>query len=856
MSPLLLSTTANLLPARMQMAFTLGFHIILACFGVGLPVLLLWAEWRYLRTGEQIWKTIARRWSKAFAVMFAIGAVSGTVLSFELGLLWPTFMTKFGSVIGLPFTMEGFAFFLEAIFVGIYLYGWDKLSPRLHWWTGVPIALAGFMSAAFVVTANAWMNCPQGFRLEGENVVDIDPIAAMLNPASAGQVVHMILAAYMVTGFSVAGYYAAVLLSKNIDDTKRAYARRAMNLGIWLAIIVTPLQMLSGDWAAKVVGETQPVKLAAMEASKPTKTSSVSNDNIGDNAVDGNSTSDGSRWVSTTSSDYPHWIEVDLRGYYEIEMIQFWTGYQTYSNPIESFVFQYQSAGTWKNAISETSNGSSNYIARFNKVVTNKVRLYGSKGSDKILRLFELEVYGKVFGTVGPDGFTASYPNDSTIAILWKDNDESESGFVIGRKQDEDTSFTILDTLPANTTTFLDLEFEHGNTYEYQIYAFNDDGNSPKVTAKIEIPLLTIPVAPSDLFAQVDSVTLDKISLSWMDKSDNENGFVILRKVGDAEFETLDTIARGVTEYHDATVIDGTIYGYQVFSFNSLGNSSKSATLANIPLSPPLDIKVEFSLSNPDTIFLSWKHSSEREDGFVVQRQVVDGSDFVTLDSLPAGIENYSDLTFEQGASYVYKVFAYNSNGSSSDITKSISVPITAPSTPLNLSVAQEDPTIPKVVINWIDSSDNEDGFIVERLGGTDTVFVIMDTASSNTTSYTDTSVFDGITYHYRIKSFNLGGESEYTDTIKIEVSIDVIKSASEVKYDLNLFPNPIPTSVQKLLIQGLPQEETSLTIYNAQGTFTMTLISNGEVDIRNLKPGLYFMQISGSNQTFKLVRF
>lgn len=266
MSPLLLSTTANLLPARMQMAFTLGFHIILACFGVGLPVLLLWAEWRFLRSGERVWKTIARRWSKAFAVMFAIGAVSGTVLSFELGLLWPTFMTKFGSVIGLPFTMEGFAFFLEAIFVGIYLYGWDKLPPRLHWWTGVPIALAGFMSAAFVVTANAWMNCPQGFRLEGDKVVDIDPLAAMLNPASAGQIVHMILAAYMVTGFSIAGYYATVLLRKTIDATKRDYAQRAMSLGIWLAIIVTPLQMLSGDWAAKVVGETQPVKLAAMEA--------------------------------------------------------------------------------------------------------------------------------------------------------------------------------------------------------------------------------------------------------------------------------------------------------------------------------------------------------------------------------------------------------------------------------------------------------------------------------------------------------------------------------------------------------------------------------------------------------------
>jgi cytochrome d ubiquinol oxidase subunit I len=198
--------------------------------------------------------------------MFAIGAVSGTVLSFELGLLWPEFMGKFGGVIGLPFTMEGFAFFLEAIFVGIYLYGWDKLPPRVHWWTGVPIALAGFMSAAFVVTANAWMNAPQGFRLEAGKVVDIDPLAAMWNPASGAQMAHMILAAYMVTGFCVAGFYAAVLLRTNQSSVeKRLYARSAMALGLWLAILTTPPQMVVGDWAAKVVAKSQPVKLAAME---------------------------------------------------------------------------------------------------------------------------------------------------------------------------------------------------------------------------------------------------------------------------------------------------------------------------------------------------------------------------------------------------------------------------------------------------------------------------------------------------------------------------------------------------------------------------------------------------------------
>ena len=148
-------TVTNLLMARSQMAFTLGFHIVVACLGVGFPVLLLVAEGLWLRTGDAGWRDLARRWSKSFAVLFAVGAVSGTVLSFELGLLWPGFMGTFGAVIGLPFTLEGFAFFLEAIFAGIYLYGWDRLSPHAHWWAGVPIALAGLASAWFVVTANA-----------------------------------------------------------------------------------------------------------------------------------------------------------------------------------------------------------------------------------------------------------------------------------------------------------------------------------------------------------------------------------------------------------------------------------------------------------------------------------------------------------------------------------------------------------------------------------------------------------------------------------------------------------------------------------------------------------------------------
>ncbi len=251
----------NLLAARVQMAVTLGAHIILAVFGVGMPVLMLVAEWRHLRTGDPVWRAIAHRWSKVFAVLFAVGAVSGTVLSFELGLLWPTFMSRYGAVIGFPFAMEGFAFFLEAIFVGIYLYGWDRLPPWIHWWCGVPIAVSGAASAWFVVTANAWMNCPRGFRWEDGRAVDVDPVAAMFNPCTWPQTIHMLVAAYMVAGFMVASFYAWRLLS----EPASIYNRRAMTLGLLLGALMTPVQFVVGDWIARRVAQTQPVKLASME---------------------------------------------------------------------------------------------------------------------------------------------------------------------------------------------------------------------------------------------------------------------------------------------------------------------------------------------------------------------------------------------------------------------------------------------------------------------------------------------------------------------------------------------------------------------------------------------------------------
>src|SRR5437764_7271444 len=185
----------NVTLARATMGVSLGFHIVFAVLGVGMPALMMVAEGLWLRTRDEVWLDLARRWAKAFGILFAVGAVSGTVLSFELGLLWPRFMAFSGAIFGLPFSAEGFAFFIEAIFLGLYLYGWNRLSPRAHWLSGFPIALAGIGSAFFIVTANAWMNVPRGFTLRHGRIVHIDPVAAMFNPAWPTETTHMILGA-------------------------------------------------------------------------------------------------------------------------------------------------------------------------------------------------------------------------------------------------------------------------------------------------------------------------------------------------------------------------------------------------------------------------------------------------------------------------------------------------------------------------------------------------------------------------------------------------------------------------------------------------------------------------------------
>jgi cytochrome bd ubiquinol oxidase subunit I len=252
---------SDLLAARSQMAMSLAFHIIFAVMGIGMPALMVIAERRWMRTGDPVWLELAKRWSKGTAILFAVGAVSGTVLSFELGLLWPGFMEYAGAIIGMPFSLEGFAFFTEAIFLGIYLYGWSRLTPRAHWWAGVAVMVSGAVSGIFVVFANAWMNAPAGFELVNGLPVNIDPIAAMLNPASFHQTLHMTLAAFATTGTAVAGVHAWMLRR---DPTDR-FHRSALHVALLVAVPASLLQPLSGDISAKFVARFQPAKLAAME---------------------------------------------------------------------------------------------------------------------------------------------------------------------------------------------------------------------------------------------------------------------------------------------------------------------------------------------------------------------------------------------------------------------------------------------------------------------------------------------------------------------------------------------------------------------------------------------------------------
>ena len=259
---------SNLEAARSQMAFTLGFHIILASLGVGFPALMLIANYLGLRRDDADALRLAQRWSKVAAVTFAVGAVTGTVLSFEFGLLWPAFTGRFGEVFGVLFAVEGIFFFLEAIFLAIYIFGWKHLSPWTHFWTGVPVVIAGLGGAFSVVAVNSWMNQPQGFSPTTGDVTSVDPWKVIFNPAVPYEVPHMILAAYLVTGFLVASVYAVGMLRGRRDRLHRL----GLLIPLTVACILTPIQFMVGDTAARAIAKDQPVKFAAMECVQKTST--------------------------------------------------------------------------------------------------------------------------------------------------------------------------------------------------------------------------------------------------------------------------------------------------------------------------------------------------------------------------------------------------------------------------------------------------------------------------------------------------------------------------------------------------------------------------------------------------------
>jgi cytochrome d ubiquinol oxidase subunit I len=251
-----------LLQARQMQALSLAVHIPLVCFGIAFPALVLYCEWRSLRTGDPVYRTLARRWSKIMLALFAVGVVTGTILSFELGLLWPGFMATFGNVFGLGFTFEGFSFFVEAIFIAIYVYGWDRISPRLHLLSGIPVVIAGVAGSFFVIAVNGFMNHPTGFVLRNGRAVDARPWSALFgNSYFWHEFVHMYFAGYIVAGFLLAAAYAWGFLR----GRRGRYERTALSVALSAAAIAAPLQIIVGDWAARDVAAKQPVKLAALE---------------------------------------------------------------------------------------------------------------------------------------------------------------------------------------------------------------------------------------------------------------------------------------------------------------------------------------------------------------------------------------------------------------------------------------------------------------------------------------------------------------------------------------------------------------------------------------------------------------
>jgi cytochrome d ubiquinol oxidase subunit I len=260
---LLAATQQSYLREASQMqALSFTVHIPLVCFGIALPSIIMFVEWLHLRSGDELYRTLARRWTRIMAALFAVGVITGTILSFEMGMLWPGFMARFGGVFGLGFAIEGFSFFLEAIFIGIYVYGWERLSPRAHLLSAIPIVIAGFLGSLMVISVNAWMQHPSGFKVIHGRTVDVHPLAALFgNSFLWNELIHMYIAAYIVTGFLLAAPYAIGRLRGKWGR----YERTAVAIPLTIAAIASPVQVIVGDWAARDVATVQPTKLAAIE---------------------------------------------------------------------------------------------------------------------------------------------------------------------------------------------------------------------------------------------------------------------------------------------------------------------------------------------------------------------------------------------------------------------------------------------------------------------------------------------------------------------------------------------------------------------------------------------------------------
>lgn len=254
--------------ARLTMAFSLGFHIIFASIGMVMPFFMATSHYLYLKTDNIVYYNLTKMWAKGVAILFATGAVTGTVLSFELGLLWPNFMKHAGPIFGMPFSWEGTAFFLEAIAIGIFFYGWDKIPKWTHWFSGLVVGIAGLSSGIFIVSANSWMNTPSGFDWIDGKAHNIDPVAAMFNAHWAQQAIHMSLAAFTSVGFAVAGIHAYYFLK----NKKSSLNTKAVKIALSFGAICALLQPISGHYSAQQVAVNQPLKLAAMEAHFHTST--------------------------------------------------------------------------------------------------------------------------------------------------------------------------------------------------------------------------------------------------------------------------------------------------------------------------------------------------------------------------------------------------------------------------------------------------------------------------------------------------------------------------------------------------------------------------------------------------------